>query len=43
MIDFTQFDSLVAMTLYFSDEQTCRQAVVETRWGVGNLYSCLFN
>ncbi len=35
MIDFTQFDSLVAMTLYFSNEQTCRQAVVETRWGVG--------
>ena len=35
MIDFTQFDSLVAMTLYFSDEQTCRQAVVETRWGIG--------
>ena len=35
MIDFSQFDSLIAMTMYFNNEATCRQAIVETRWGVG--------
>ena len=34
-IDFSQFDSLIAMTMYFNNEDTCRQAIVETRWGVG--------
>lgn len=35
MIDFSQFDSLIAMTMYFNNEDTCRQAIVETRWGIG--------
>lgn len=35
MIDFSQFDSLIAMTMYFNNEATCKQAIVETRWGVG--------
>ena len=35
MIDFTQFNSLVAMTLYFNSEERCRQAIIETRWGIG--------
>lgn len=35
MIDFSQFDSLIVMTMYFNNEDTCRQAIVETRWGVG--------
>ena len=35
MIDFSQFDSLIAMTMYFNNEATCRQAIVEKRWGVG--------
>ena len=35
MIDFSKFDSLIAMTMYFNNEDTCRQAIVETRWGVG--------
>ena len=35
MIDFSKFDSLIAMTMYFNNEATCRQAIVETRWGVG--------
>ena len=34
MIDFTQFDSLIAMTMYFNNEDTCRHAIIETRWGV---------
>ena len=36
MIDFTQFDSLIAMTMYFNNEDTCRHAIVKTRWGVGD-------
>ena len=35
MIDFTQFDSLIAMTMYFNNEETCRNAIIETRWGKG--------
>lgn len=35
MIDFSQFDSLYAMALYFNNEQTCRNAIVESRWGFG--------
>ena len=35
MIDFSNFDSLITMTMYFNNEATCRQAIVETRWGVG--------
>ncbi len=36
MIDFTQFDSLYAMTMYFNNEETCKAAIVETRWGKGD-------
>lgn len=35
MIDFSQFDSLIAMTMYFNNEAVCRDAIVETRWGKG--------
>lgn len=35
MIDFSQFDSLIAMTMYFNNEAVCRNAIVETRWGIG--------
>ncbi len=35
MIDFTQFDSLFTMTMYFNNEVVCRKAIVETRWGKG--------
>lgn len=35
MIDFSQFDSFIAMTMYFNNEAVCRNAVVETRLGIG--------
>ena len=35
MIDFSQFDSLIAMTMYFNNEAVYRNAIVETRWGIG--------
>ena len=35
MIDFSQFNSLIAMTMYFNNEETCKNAIVETRWGKG--------
>ena len=35
MIDFSQFNSVIAMTMYFNNEETCKNAIVETRWGKG--------
>ena len=35
MIDFSQFDSLIAMTMYFNNDAVCLDAIVETRWGIG--------
>ena len=36
MIDFKQFDSLISMMNYFNSEEVCKQAIIETRWGVGD-------
>ena len=36
MIDFTKFNSLIAMTMYFNNEETCRNAIIEARWGIGD-------
>ena len=33
MIDFSVFDSLVSVADYFVDEETCKQALIESRWG----------
>ena len=35
MIDFSQFDSFIVMTMYFNNEAMCRDAIVETRWDIG--------
>ena len=35
MIDLSQFDSLIAMTMYFNNEAVCCNAIVETRWSIG--------
>ena len=35
MIDFSKFDSLISMTMYFNCEAICRQTIIESRWGVG--------
>ena len=35
MIDFSQFNSLLSLTMYFNNETTCQKAIVETRWGKG--------
>jgi len=41
MIDFGQFDSLISMVNYFKTEERCRQAVIETRWGVGDFQNVI--
>ncbi len=33
MIDFSKFDSLFAMANYFSDDDICKKAIIENRWG----------
>ena len=35
MVDFSKFNSLIAMTMYFNNENVCKNAIVETRWGIG--------
>ena len=35
MINFSQFNSLIALTTRFNNEDICRKAIVETRWGCG--------
>lgn len=35
MIDFSQFDSLLSMVEYFSSEDICKDAIIESRWGKG--------
>ena len=35
MIEFKNFDSLIQIMDYFTDEDTCIQAIVEKRWGEG--------
>ena len=35
MIDLSQFDSLIAMIMYFNNEAVCCNAIVETRWSIG--------
>ena len=42
MIDFSQFDSLIAMTMYFNNEAVCRNAIVETRWGIGEVQDIVY-
>ena len=33
MIDFSQFNNIIALTLYFNSEEKCKQAIIESRWG----------
>ena len=35
MIDFSQFNSLLSLTMYFNNETVCQKAIVEMRWGKG--------
>ena len=35
MIDFSNFDSLLAMTMYFNNEKICKDVIAEVRWGKG--------
>ena len=33
MINFSKFNSLYSVALYFNTESKCQQAIVESRWG----------
>ncbi|MBR6035336.1 MAG: IS1595 family transposase [Bacteroidaceae bacterium] len=35
MIDFSNFDDIISLTTYFSNNNVCKQAIIESRWGVG--------
>lgn len=36
-IDFTQFNTLIAMTSYFNTEEICRKTIIATRWADGDV------
>ena len=37
MIDFTQFNNIISLTNYFNSDDTCKQAIIESRWSDGNV------
>ena len=37
MIDFTQFNNIISLTSYFNSDDTCKQAIIESRWGDGDV------
>jgi len=36
MINFKKFNNIISLTSYFTSDEKCKQAIVESRWGVGN-------
>jgi len=36
MINFKKFNSIISLTSYFTSDDKCKQAITESRWGVGN-------
>ena len=37
MIDFTHFDSLVDIALYFDNPAKCKKAIAQSRWADGDV------
>lgn len=37
MIDFSKFNSLFSLTLYFSTDEVCKQTIIESRWQDGDI------
>lgn len=35
MIDFSNFNSLFSLTQYFTNDNVCKNTIIESRWGVG--------
>lgn len=37
MIDFSKFNNIISLTSYFSDENICKQTIIQTRWVDGDI------
>ena len=37
MIDFSKFNNIISLTSYFNSEAKCQQAIIESRWGDGDV------
>ena len=37
MIDFSHFNTLIALTMYFNNEAICQKAIIESRWSDGDV------
>ena len=35
MINFKKFNSVISLTSYFTSDEKCKQAIIESRWSVG--------
>lgn len=37
MIDFKKFNSIISLTSYFTSDEKCKQAIIESRWSDGDV------
>ena len=37
MIDFSRFNNIISLTSYFTSNEVCRQAIIESRWSDGDV------
>ena len=35
MVNFSKFNNIISLTAYFHSDKVCKQAIIESRWGVG--------
>lgn len=36
MINFKKFNNIISLTTYFTSDEKCKQAIIESRWGIGS-------
>lgn len=39
MIDFSKFNNLISLMTYFDTDDKCKQAIIESRWSEGDVWS----
>ena len=37
MIDFKKFNSVISLTSYFTSDEKCKQAIIQSRWSDGDV------
>jgi len=39
MIDFKKFNSVISLTSYFTSDEKCKQAIIQSRWSDGDVFT----